>query len=136
MSRLACFENFCEKVSEILIGGIIIRNGRIVWKHGPYFWYVCLKLKYLWWPYRAYIKTAKIDDFCEGLHSENDFEAILATFCRYDHGAKASVAVQKIARDQKVYHKYSSCVIIYWITEIYLSVNNSEKWLVTRIPLT
>ena len=48
----------------------------------------------------------------EELHSENDIEAVLATFCCYDHGVKASEAVQKIAADQKVYRKCSSCVII------------------------
>ena len=32
---------------------IIIRNGKIVWKHRPYCWYFCLNLKYLEWPYRA-----------------------------------------------------------------------------------
>ena len=55
------------------------KNEAIVWKHGPYCWYVCLNLKYLGWPYRAYIKTAKNDDFCEELLSENDLEAVLAT---------------------------------------------------------
>ena len=39
--------------------------------------------------------------FCEELLSENDFEAVLATFCCYDYGANASDAVQKIAADQK-----------------------------------
>ena len=34
---------------------------------------------------------------------ENDFETVLTTFCCDDHGAKASEAVQKIARDQKEY---------------------------------
>ena len=53
-----------------------------------------------------------------------DFETVLATFCCYDHGAKASDAVQKIARDQKEYRKCSSRVIICWIVKIYLSVNN------------
>ena len=43
--------------------------------------------------------------------SENDFEAVLATFCCHDCGANASEAVQKIASDQKDYHKCSSCVI-------------------------
>ena len=58
--------------------------------------------------------------FCKDLLSENDFEAALATFCYYDHGAKASEAVQKIATDQKVYRKCSSCVLICWIAQIYL----------------
>ena len=35
------------------------------------------------------------------------FEAVLPTFCRYDHGAKASEEVQKIATDQKEYRKCS-----------------------------
>ena len=39
--------------------------------------------------------------FCEELLSENDFEAVLATFCCYDYGANDSDAVQKIAADQK-----------------------------------
>ena len=64
------------------------------------------------WPYRAYIKTAKNADLHEELLSENDFETVLATSCCYDHGAKASEAVLKIARDQKQYRKCSSCVII------------------------
>ena len=43
---------------------IFTRNGKIVRKHRPYCWYFCLILKYLRWPYRAYIKTAKNGDFC------------------------------------------------------------------------
>ena len=97
---------------------IVIRNGKIVWKHGPYRWYFQLNLKYLGWLYRAYIKTAKNGDFSEELLSENDFETVLATFCCYDHGAKASEAVQKIATDQKEYRKCSLCVIICWIAKI------------------
>ena len=114
---------------------IVIRNEKIVWKHGPYCWYFCLNLKYLGWLYRAYIKIAKYGDFWEELVIENDFEAILATFCCYDHGVKVSEAIQKITTDQKEYRKSSSCVIICWIAKIYLSINSSEKWLVTRIPL-
>ena len=58
------------------------------------------------------IKTAKNDDFSEELLSENDFETILAMFCCYGYGTNASEAVQKIATDQKDYHKRSSCVIV------------------------
>ena len=60
------------------------------------------------WPHRAYIKTAKNGDFCEEWLRENDFEVVLATFCCYGHGAKDSVAVQKMATDQKEYCKSSS----------------------------
>ena len=38
-------------------------------------------------------------DFWEGLVSENNFEAVLASFCCYDYGAKDSEVVQKIATD-------------------------------------
>ena len=71
-----------------------------------------MNLKYQGWPYRAYIKTAKNGDFCEELLSENDFEAVLATFCCHDYGTKASDAVQKIATGQKEYRKCFSCIII------------------------
>ena len=47
----------------------------------------------------------------EELLSENDFEALLTTFCCYGYGSKASEAVQKIATDQKDYHKCSSRVL-------------------------
>ena len=50
--------------------------------------------------------------FCEELLSENDFEAVLATFCCYDYGSNASEGVQKIATGQKDYHKCSSCVLV------------------------
>ena len=69
-------------------------------------------MEYLTWPYRAYIKTTENDNFCEDLLSENDFEAVLTTFCCYDHGAKTSEAVQKITTDEKEYRKCSLCVII------------------------
>ena len=110
-----------------------MRNRNIVWKNGPYYHYFRLNLKYLGWPHRAYIKTAKNGYFCDELLRENwDLEAVLATFCCYDHGAKTSEAVQKIATDQKVCRKCSLCVIICWIAKMYLLINNSEKWLVTR----
>ena len=69
-------------------------------------------LKYLGWQYRAYIKTAKNADFCQELLSKNDFEAVLVTFCCYDHVTKASEEVQRIATDQKENRKCSLCVII------------------------
>ena len=74
--------------------------------------YFHLNLKYLGQPYRTYIKTAKNDEFCQEVLSKNDFEAVLATFGYYDHGAKVSGEVQKIAADQREYRKCSLCVII------------------------
>ena len=64
------------------------------------------------WPYREYIKSAKNGGFCEELLSENVFEDVLATSSCYDYGVNASEAVQKIATDQKDFHKCSSCVIV------------------------
>ena len=57
--------------------------------------------------------------------SENDFEAVLAIFCCYDHGPNASEAVQKIAIDQKEYRKHSLCIIICWIAK---NLNLKENW--------
>ena len=71
-----------------------------------------LELEISVWLCRAYIKTAKNGGCCEEWLSKNDFEADLVTFCCYGHGGNASEADQKIARDQKEYHKCSSCVII------------------------
>ena len=58
-------------------------------------------LKYLGWPYRAYIKTEKNGGFCEELLSDNSFEVVLTTFCCYEYDANVSEAVQRIATDQK-----------------------------------
>ena len=38
---------------------------------------------------------------CYELLKKNNFEAILVNFCFYDHDAKASQDVYKIATDQK-----------------------------------
>ena len=68
--------------------------------------------------------SKKKDEFSEELLSENDFNSFLAIFCCYDHGAKASAAVQK------EYRKCSLCIMICWIAKVYLSINNSENgWL-------
>ena len=50
--------------------------------------------------------------FCEELLSENDVEAVSATFYCYDYSANASEVVQEIATYQKDCHKCSSCVIV------------------------
>ena len=74
-----------------------------------------------------YIKTAKNGAFCEELLSENDFEAILVTFCCYDSGTNASEKVQKIATDQKDYRKFYSYVIVCRIAKIYQSITVWKK---------
>ena len=130
-SKISIKVRICDLII-VLLHTIVIRNGKINWKHEPYCFR--LNLKYLGWPYRAYIKTAKSGDICEKLLSVNDFEAILATYCCYHNGAKAAEAVQKIATNQKVYLKSLSYVTICWIAKIYISINNSEKRLVTISP--
>ena len=115
----------------VLFQIIVIRNGKIVWNHGTYCWYFCLNLKYLGWPYREYIKTVNDGGLYEKLLSENDFEFVLAFFCCYEYGAKAFEAVQKIATDQKDYHKCSSCVIVCWRAKIYQSITVEKGWLFT-----
>ena len=87
--------------------------------------------------YKEYIKTAKNGGFCEELLSENDFGAVLATFCCYYNSANASDAVRKIATDKKVYHKCSSCGIVCWIAKIYQSITVKKVgYLLTRTPTT
>ena len=118
-----------EKRILIIFYIIVIRNGKIVWKHKPFCWYFCLNLKYSGWSYRAYIKTAKNGGFCEELLTINDFEAVLATFCWYGYGTNASEAVQKIAIDKKDYRKCSSCVLVCWIANIYQLITVKKGWL-------
>ena len=115
---------------------IVIRNGKIVWKHGPYCWYYRLNLKYPGWPYRAYIKTAKNGGSCEELLSENDFEAVLTSLCSYDYGVNVSRAVSKIATDQRDITNVLR-VIVCWIAKIYqpITMSITVKRLVTRTSL-
>ena len=57
--------------------------------------------------------------FSEEFLSENDFEAVLATFCCYDYGDSAAKAVQVIVTDQKYYHNCSLYVIVCCIVKVY-----------------
>ena len=106
---------------------IVIRNGKIVWKHGPYCWYFCLNLKYLGWPYSAYIKKAKNGEFCEELLSESVVEVVLATFCYCDYDAKA--LSKRVSQMLFVFYNMLNSQNI----ATYQSKGNSKKWLVTRI---
>ena len=49
--------------------------------------------------------------FSEDFLSEDDFEPVLVIFCSYDYDTNASEAVEKIAADEKDYHKCSLCCI-------------------------
>ena len=66
-----------------------------IWYHSHKKWKDSLDTRpiLLIFSYREYIKTAKNGGFCEELLSENDFQAVLATFCCYDYGAKDSKEV-------------------------------------------
>ena len=63
-------------------------------------------------------------NFCEELLSENDIEAVLAIFCFYDHGGKASEAVHKIPTDQEEYRKCSYNLLN---SQMYLAMNQSSR---------
>ena len=95
---------------------------------------------FLGWPYREYIKTIKngyFHCFSDEFLGEKDFETLLATFCCYDYGANASEAVEKIATDQKDYHKCSLCVIVCCIAKelmILMIYQEQQKKLVTGTP--
>ena len=110
---------------------IVIRNQKIVWKHRPYCWYFCLNLKYLGCPCREYTKTSKNGGFFEELLSENDFQAVLATFCCHDYGTNTSEAVQKIDTDQILSQMLFVCYST--LNSQNISINNSEKRLVTYL---
>ena len=97
----------CHKLSLI----IVIRNRQIVWKAVLSTFLLELELSGVA-VQSIHKKSQKNCDFCEELLSEKDFEAVLTIFCCYDYSVKASEAVQKIATDQKKYHKCTSRVII------------------------
>ena len=67
-------------------------------------------------------QNSENDGLCEEVLSENNFEAVLATFCCYGYDANASEAVQKIIIDHKDYQKCSSFVIVCWIAKRYQSI--------------
>ena len=57
--------------------------------------------------------------FSEKFLSENNFEAVLATFCCYEYGVNVSETVANIVTGQKGYHKWSLCVIVFCIAKAY-----------------
>ena len=71
--KTAFLWNTSSSCSLLLNKTIVVRDRKIVWKHGSYCWYFRLNLIYLGWPYRVYIKTAKNGDFCWELLSKNYF---------------------------------------------------------------
>ena len=112
---------------------MVMRNGKIVWKH--VLLYFRLNLKYQGGRTEHTSKQWKMMTFVRNCLMKMTLTA-LATSCCYGLGVMPSKTVQEITADQKEYRKCPLRVIICWIAKIYQSINNSEKWLVTRIPLT
>ena len=79
-----------------------------------------------------YIRTAKMANFSENFLSRNDFEDVLAIFFYYDHGSKASEAVEKIATGEKGYRKCSMCVIQVGAKPHDIINNSKTGWLLSR----
>ena len=71
-------------------------------------------------------KYRKIYVYSEKFLSWDDFQDVLAIFCSYDYRANSSEAIEKIATDEKDYHKCSLCVIAYCIITLN-GINKSEK---------
>ena len=55
-------------------------------------------LKYLQWPYRAYINGG----FCEGLLGENNFQIALATLYCYNYGVNAPRQFRRLQQIKKI----------------------------------
>ena len=81
------------------------------WKQGLYCWYFGLNLKFLQWPYRKYIKTAKT------LLAVRIFFFVFI-FCSYCCSATASEAVVKITTDENDYENWFLAIIV-WIATAY-----------------
>ena len=106
---------------------IVIRNRKVVWKHGSYLLIFLLECQISGVTYREYIKTAKSDNLPEELLSENDIEVVLTTLCCYEYAANASEALQEISTDQKDYHKCSSSIKVCYIAKIYQSITVKKR---------
>ena len=79
-------------------------------------------------------QKSKECSFCEDLLSENDFEAVLATFCCYDYGVNAFEVVQKIATDQKrLTQKLIVCYSSPNSQNIYSSITVKKGWLLGHL---
>ena len=72
--------------------------------------------------------TAFSLDFLSG----DNAKAFLAIFCFYDYSANASEAVEKIATDEKDYHKCSMCMIV--SNMMWQTLNNINKSKKDRLP--
>lgn len=61
----------------------VMRNGSLVRRQGPYWWYFFLNLKFLWWLPKEYIKIAKTAACSEDFLCRDDFDRVLPVFRSY-----------------------------------------------------
>ena len=125
---------FLNLFLNIFNNNIIIRNGKIVWKHGPYCWYFCSNLKYPGSQYKEHMKTTKMMDFVRNclikmtlklfcLHSF--VMTMVPTFLRQ---FRRSLQIEKIING-----KCSSCVTVQHLNQKqrkrvgYLDTSNVAK---------
>ena len=87
---------FCKQFYNVSVI-IVIRNRKIVWKHGPYYWYFCMNIKFL----REYIKTVKITGCSENFLCGDEFDAISINSRFYSDDADLYESVKKTATDDK-----------------------------------
>ena len=66
--------------------------------------------------------------FRELFLSENDFQAVLANFCCSDYCANASETVEKIATNQKDYHRCFFGVKVYCIAKAHYQNSSKKIW--------
>ena len=78
-----------------------------------------------------YIKTAKNGGFSGELISENDFEAILATFCCYDYMVPTLLRkFRRCCRSKRLSQMPLACYSL--LNSQNIPISNSEKRLVTN----
>ena len=120
---------------------IVIRNWKIVWKHGPYCWYFHLNLKYLAWPYREWSKQREIVVFGRNCFLKMTgiaywkwlwgcFSHFLLLWSWWKRFWGSSEDRYRPSLSQMLRVRYSL------LNDQNTSFNNSEKSLVTRTPPT
>ena len=73
--------------------------------------FFCCVLKCQGWPYRKYVKTAKIAASSDDFYCGNYFNAVLAIFVLIAM-VQTFETVEKIARVEKDYHECYLCVTV------------------------
>ena len=120
---------FLNLFLNIFNNNIIIRNGKIVWKNGPYCWYFCSNLKYLGRQHKEHLKTAKMIDFVRNCYIKVTLRlfylhyfvnTMVPTFLGQ---FRRSLQIKKIIND-----KCSSCVTVQYLNR----KQRKKGWLLQR----